>query len=377
MTKASIILGLAVALLGAHFCVAQSAVQQLYQKARSDQEAGKDQQAIADYQELLRIDPSIAPAYNNLGRLYYNKGRFADAVAMLKKGLAINPEMAPANVMLGAASFQLGQPENALGPLEEGVKALPNDRFARITLARVLIGLKRPADAVAQLNALLATAPKDQEAWYVLGKLHLQLSQEAFMHVQTIDANTPLAHVLAGEIMESLQNTAGAIDAYKQAIAASADNLGALNHLANVYWSTGDWPHARQQLTALLAKEPDNCTAHWKLANALDELGEAPDDAMVELKRALEQCPELPQAHAERARLLLRIGKPAQALQDLQIAEQAAPDEPLVQRLFAQAYRALGDTQHAKAAEQRSQQLEAAEHAAKERHAASVIQSNQ
>ena len=377
MTRLCAVLGLAIA-WGGCVCAAQSpAVQQLYQKAHADQEAGREDQAVADYRELLRLDPSIAPAYNNLGRLYYNLGRFPEAVATLRKGLKLQPDMAPAAVMLGAAYFQLGKPEDALAPLESGVQALPNDRFARITLARVLIGLKRPAEAVIQLNAILKAEPKDQEAWFVLGKLHLELSREAFTQVQTIDANTPLAHELAGEIMESLGNTSGAVDAYKQALAASPEDVGALDHLASLYWSTGDWAHARESLTALVAKQQGNCAAHWKLANALDELGEPAEAGMTEVNVALEQCPDLPQAHAERARLLLRSGRAAQALPDLEIAERAAPGEPSVQRLFAQAYRALGDPQRAAEADRRFRQMEAAERAAKEAHAARVTQANQ
>ncbi len=51
-----------------------------------------------------------------------------------------------------------------------------------------------------------------------MGKLHLDLSQEAFEQVQTIDPAAPLAHQLAGEVMESMQNTPGVVDAYKQAL---------------------------------------------------------------------------------------------------------------------------------------------------------------
>lgn len=378
MSRSLILLCVFTVSTAGRICPAQSpAVQQLYEKAHADQEAGKDDQAVADYHQLLRLDPSIAPAYNNLGRLLYNLGRFPEAVLTLRQGLAIDPKMAPANVMLGAAYFQLGEPEHALAPLETGVRSLPSDRFAHMTLARVLLDLKRPADAVVQLNLILKTDPRDQEAWYLLGKLHLELSQQAFTQVQAIGADTPLAHELAGEIMESMQNTPGAIDAYKQAISSSSpQDASALEHLANLYWTTGDWAHARQELTTLVAKQPGNCMAHWKLANSLDELGEPAEAGMMEVNRALEICPSLPQAHAERARLLLRTKQPAKALPDLEIAEKAAPDEPLVQRLFAQAYRALGDQQHALAADQRFQKLEAAEHAAKEQHAARVVQSN-
>ena len=98
---------------------------------------------------------------------------------------------------------------------------------------------------------------------------------------------------------------------------------------------------------------------------------------MAQLKLALDACPALPQAHAERARLLLRTGKPAEALPDLAAAERGAPEEPTVQQLYAQAYRALGDKPRADQANARFQQLQAREHLAKETHAASVLRSNQ
>ena len=353
------------------------AVQALYEKARAAQAANDEPAAIRDYEQMLKLAPDLAPAYNNLGRLLYNQGRFREAVEVIRRGLAVNPAMPQASVVLGASLLQLGRPADAVAPLEAGVGALPGDRFAHISLARAEMALDHPEQAMPQVDAILQVDAKDQEAWYLLGKLHLELSQRAFARVQQIGGNTALAHVLEGEIMESLENTPGAVDAYKQAIAAAPGDAGALEHLANLYWSTGDWAHAREQLTALLEKQPGSCTARWKLANSLDELGEPPASGLHELDLALSQCPGLPQAHAERARLLLREGKPALALDDLRIAEKAAPDEPSVQQLFSQTYRALGDREHADAANRRFQQLEAAERAAKERHAASVVRSNQ
>lgn len=379
MLRSLLYLGLALVLTKSTVCPAQSpAVQQLYQKAHADQEAGKQEAAVADYRELLRLDSSIAPAYNNLGRLLYNMGRFSEAATTLRQGLVIDPTMAPANVMLGAAYLQLGQATEALAPLQAGVQALPADRFARITLARVLLGLNRPDDAVIHLNAMIAGNPKDQEAWYLLGKVHLQLSQQAFTQVQSIDMHTPLANELAGEIMESMQNTPGAVAAYKEAIqAANSEDNTPLQHLANLYWSTGDWENARQQYISLLAREPGNCIAHWRLANSLDELGEAPASGLKEVNLALDQCPSLVQARAERARLLIRSGQPKQALPDLEAAQRQAPDEPSVQQLLAQAYRALGDRARADAANQAYLQLEQKLHSAKEAHAKTVIQANQ
>ncbi len=352
-------------------------VQRLYQKARADQAGGNDRAAVADYEKLLRLDPSVAPAYNNLGRLLYNLGRFSEAIAILEKGLALQPDMAPAEVMLGASYFETGDPAKALPPLQRGVQAFPDDRFARLTLTRTLAALGRRDDAMTELRTLVNRDPKDQEAWYLLGKLELEQSQAAFAQVQAIDPNSPLAHQISGEIMESMGNTPGAVAEYKAPIAAAPNDGAAMVHLADIYWTTGDFVRAREAYTTVLAKEPGNCKAHWRLANALDELGEAPEAAMVEIQTALAGCPALPQAHAERARLFLRMKRPAEALPDLKFAETAAPDEPSVQRMLAETYRALGDRARAEQANLRFQQLVEAEHAAKEQHAARVIQANQ
>lgn len=352
-------------------------VQQLYAEAQAAQAANHSDQAIADYQHILTLAPTLAPAYNNLGRLLYNSGRFPEAVTVLEQGLALNPAMPPAQVMLGASLLKLDRPADARAPLEAGVQAMPDDQFARMTLARTFLALDQPEPATTQLQALLQANPRDQQAWYLLGKLHLQLSQQSFAHVQAIDPNTPLAHILEGEIMESLSNTPGAVTAYKQALADAPTNTDALQHLADAFWHTGDWAHARPALTDLLAREPGNCSAHWKLGNTLDELAETPADALTQLNTALSQCPTLAQAHAERARLLLRMNKPADALPDLKLAEAAAPDELSVQQLLAQTYRALGDPTRAAAANARYLALQKAMHEAQERHAATVIQANQ
>lgn len=352
-------------------------VTELYQRAQHAQGTGNSAEAVADYRKIIKLDPSLGAAYNNLGRLLFNLGQFAEAANVLAAGLQVEPEMHPAQIMLGASYLALGQPKSALAPLQAGVEAMPDDRFARLTLARTLLALEQPEQAVPQLQAMLRSSPKDQEAWYLLGKVHLELSQRAFAEVQSIDPAAPLAHLLEGEIMESMQNSPGAIEAYKRAIAAAPADAAPLEHLANLYRHLADWAHARTSYQQLILMQPGNCTAHWKLADALDSLGEQQQEALDQVNLALQQCPSLVQAHAERARLLIRLKRPAEALDDLKIAEHAAPDEPTLQPLFAQAYLALGNRAAADAARQRFVALELARHQAEENRAASVTKANQ
>ncbi len=356
---------------------AQSAeVQQLYAKAHAAQEAGQEDEAIADYRRLLQLDPSIAAAYNNLGRLLFNSGRFPEAIATLSKGLQLKPDMAPAQIMLGASYLRAGDAEKAIAPLTAGVRAMPDDRFARQSLISALTQAGRREAAAAQLHELIERDPKDQQSWYLLGKLQLEESQASFAKVQAIDPNSPLAHQLSGEIMESMKNTPGAVAEYKQAIALAPADLEAQSHLANLYWSTGDWTAALPLLRSYSAQSPTDCFAHWKIANTLNQMDAAPAEVLAEAKLALDACPDLAQARVDRARALVKAGQPKDALPELKLAEQKAPDEPSIQFLLARVYRALGDTAQATAANARFQELQKAEHESAEKHAAQVIDAN-
>src|SRR6185437_9060845 len=77
-------------------------VQALYQHARTAQAADDNTSAVADYLKIIHLDPGLGAAYNNLGRLYYNMGRYNDAVPVLVRGLRIDPSMPPAEIILGA-----------------------------------------------------------------------------------------------------------------------------------------------------------------------------------------------------------------------------------------------------------------------------------
>ena len=377
MSPRSVVFACALWIAGVTPSLAQTAaVQQLYQKAHAAQEAGQQEQAIADYRELLRLDPSIAPAYNNLGRLYFNAGRLPEAIATLQKGLRLQPDMAPAQVMLGASYLQAGDAEKSLEPLQIGVKAMPDDTFARHSLIRALTRLGRREEAAAQLQELLQRDPNDQESWYLLGKLQLEQSQASFARVHEINANSAIAHQLSGEIMESMKNTPGAVAEYKQAIALAPQDLDALSHLANLYWSTGDWAQALPLLKSYSQQSPSDCFGHWKLANTLYELQSPAENILPEAKAALDLCPDLAQARVERARALLTLDRAREALPELKLAEQKAPDEPSIQFLLARVYKSLGEPALAASANARFQQLQKAEHEASEKHAADVIDAN-
>ena len=318
------------------------AVEKLYTEAHNAQAGGDNATAIEKYEEILKLAPQLVPAYNNLGLLYYEQHAFPQAAAILEKGLKLDPSSVATSALLGSTQFAMGQYQQARPHLEAAVRGNPKDDFARALLARDLFSLKDYEDAVVQYRILVAHNPKDQDAWYQLGKAHLLLSEAALAKVSEIDPNSALSQEIAGEIMQSMGNSDGALIAYKKAVDISPQQPGTHEHLGEEFWVLGKWESARNEFQAELANDPNNCQVRWKMANCLLSMHGSSEQALTELNAAIEQCSDLMQARVDRARALIAIGKAAEAVPDLLLAEKNSPDEPSIHFYLANAYRAQG-----------------------------------
>jgi tetratricopeptide (TPR) repeat protein len=322
-------------------------VQDLYSQAKAAQQQGDDATAIQKYRAMLKLAPHLAPAYNNLGMLYFNQRDYPNAAKILEQGLKLNPDMPTASAMLGFSYAQMGESEKAEPLLEATVRANPNDDNAQMALARTLISLKKYDEATPYLRNHLGQNPNDTQAWYLLGKTYLQLSEDALGRINQIDPNSVTAHIVAGEIDQSMRNYDGALVEYKKAIDLAPQQPGTHEHMGSTFWVMGKWESAETEFKAELAIDPNNCTVRWKLANAMLEVNAPPQDALTELNRAIDRCPALMQARVDRARALVKLGKHDDALPDLLIAEKDSPDEPSIHFLLSKVYKAQGKTANA------------------------------
>ena len=317
-------------------------VQNIYAQAKAAQAQGDIAVAIERYRLMLKLAPHLAPAYNNLGLLYFNQHDYVHAAEVLERGVKLNANMPTASAMLGISYFEMGENQKAEAPLRAALRTNPTDDNVEATLARVLVGTGRYEEAASHLKNLTIRHPDDQEAWYQLGKTYLQLSEDALGRVNKIDPDSAMAHEVAGEIDESMRNYDMALVEYKKAVDLAPQQVGTHMRVANVYWETSKWDSAVEEFEAELKNDPNNCTAHWKLANTILEVNGSSEDALTNLNEAVGRCPALMQAHVDRARTLIKLGRPEQALPDLLIAEKDSPKEPQIHFLLSTVYRAQG-----------------------------------
>ena len=322
-------------------------VQRLYAEAQAARKSGDNATAIEKYKAILKAAPNLAAAYNNLGMLYFDGHDYPRAAEVLQRGLALNPHMPGASAMLGMSYFQMGENEKAEPLLETALRANPKDDQAEMVLIKVLIGTQKLQEASSRLNDFLARNPKDQEGWYLLGKAYLQMSEDALKKINQIDPDSVIAHEIAGEIDESMHNYDLALVEFKKAVDKAPHMPGTHMHMGDAFWNTGKWQSAQEEFRAELANDPNNCIARWKLANAMLEANDSAEEAGSELNKVVDRCPALMQARVDRARALVRLGKHAEALPDLLMAEKDSPGEPTIHFLLAAVYRAQGKSAEA------------------------------
>jgi tetratricopeptide (TPR) repeat protein len=352
-------------------------VQALYEQAKSAQAQGDIGAAIAKYEEILRIAPRLSAAYNNLGGLYFRQRDFQKAAKVLEAGLKLNPGMPSASALLGISLFEMGDYEEARPRLEAALRANASDSNAELYLVHDLTKLGQLEAAETHLQQLAARQPKNQEFWYLLAKLHMQLSEQALAKMNAIDPNSVLAHELSGEMMEAMNNYDGAVVELKKAVEMAPQRPGTHYKLGDAYFSLSQWDSAAEQFQAELAVDPANCRAHWKLGTVVLQKNGNSDEVLADINRALSMCPTLTDARVDRARVLIKLERNAEAATDLEAAVKADPSEPTAHFLLAKAYRALGRTGDAQAEMQTFSKLEERARAATAERAQEVIKNKE
>ena len=120
------------------------------------QMAGREADAIAEYQTALRMKPDSALAHFHLGNTFHKMGRLPDAIAEYQASLSIDPDVPEVHYELAYALAQIpGRVPEAIAECRKMLLLKPGDEPGR-QLIGVVIGLStrpRGASVTARLIA--------------------------------------------------------------------------------------------------------------------------------------------------------------------------------------------------------------------------------
>ncbi|MGH9668324.1 MAG: tetratricopeptide repeat protein, partial [Bryobacteraceae bacterium] len=262
-------------------------------------------QAIDNYRQAMKDDPTASFLSEELSDLYIQSGRLRDAVT----------------------------------EAETALKQNPNDINQRRLLARIytrMIGDSQQNrvdenmlhKAIEQYQKVAELDPKDAETWLMLGRLQ-----------------------------KVAQNSVESEKAYKKALEIDPSNEDALTGLAMVYNDLGDTREASDLLRQAAEKNPSARTL-TALASTYEQMKDYPLAAET-LKRALEQAPansdELRHALAQDLLLSDRLDE------SLKLYQQMVTDDPKdvqSELRISQIYRQKGDFANAQAASDKAKALD-------------------
>ena len=134
-----------------------------YAKAQELQSAGREEDAIAQYQETLRLDPDMGRAYSGLAARYANLGRTSEADANYQEALARLDRMTDREKFRTRGSYYLfsRKPDLAAQEFRALVKAYPADSTGLSNLALVSFYQRDMAEALDQGRRAAAIFPNN------------------------------------------------------------------------------------------------------------------------------------------------------------------------------------------------------------------------
>jgi tetratricopeptide (TPR) repeat protein len=110
-------------------------VQQRFVAAVQAEESGDKQRAIAAYNELLAVDPDFAPAYINLGTIYFHLRRFGRAEELYRRATEADPGYVLAYFDLGNVLDELERPDESIAAYQQAIALAPRYADAHYNLA--------------------------------------------------------------------------------------------------------------------------------------------------------------------------------------------------------------------------------------------------
>ena len=138
-------------------------------------------EAIAEYEQAVRLDPENAWCHNRLGfTLAWKGGRDEEAIAQFREAIRIDANHGWSHYFLAIALENKGCLDEAVDEFREAARLLPEKRAeAKQRRRGLLLRLGRGADARAAWKEELAAHPPKHDDWFGYAELCLFLGDEA------------------------------------------------------------------------------------------------------------------------------------------------------------------------------------------------------
>ena len=130
-------------------------------------------EAIANFEQALNIDPDYGVAIDNLANVYRQARRWDDAKAAFRRALRVNAQDAEANYGIGMVFAQLDDAEQAYNFLQKALAARPDYPEALNNLGILYLRTNRKDEAEKSFQESIRVAPAFDQSYLNLARLYV------------------------------------------------------------------------------------------------------------------------------------------------------------------------------------------------------------
>src|SRR3989441_1172411 len=160
-------------------------------RAKELMAAGRFEEAIPIYRELVKAIPGNPGPIMNLGLALHMAGQEREAIRQFHVVLRLEPNNLPAHLFLGAAYLGFKEPAQAIEPFKTVIQAKPNDKEARLMLGEAFLSLEYFQSATEQFERLSELDPENPKVWNGLGLSYEGLASRNFVQLEKIALGSP------------------------------------------------------------------------------------------------------------------------------------------------------------------------------------------
>ena len=253
-----------------------------FTKARVLDEQGQWNEAIAEYQKALAVDPNNSLIYSEMADTYYRNRRVREAVDAADKAVQADRNNIEAHktlstiytAMLGNATNQQPLPADTLNravrEFEEIIRIDATDTQSYMMLGQLYQIRNEPAKAAEIYKKYLGIEPGSEQGIIALAKLQLDAGNEK-ESVDMLEAflkerpDSDAAYATLGQAYSNLQRFDEAAAAYKKAVEFNPDDLELKKNYAQALFFSDQLNDAAELYQALLRAEPEDGIALLRL----------------------------------------------------------------------------------------------------------------
>jgi tetratricopeptide (TPR) repeat protein len=290
---------------------------------------GKNDEALAQLQQMAQTNPAMKGLSHELGAAYYKMGEYVKAIDALKKAVAEDPQDKEGIQLLGLSSYLAGRPTDAIPLLEQVQNWYPRANVdAAYILGVCYIQTKAYPQARKAFAHMFDVTPDSAAAYLFTARVLLRqefdpVAEEFAGKAIALDPKLPLAHFFIGEL-----------HLYKSKI-----------------------PEAIADFQAELVLNPAHAPTYYKLADAYSRI-EKFDDAERLLQRSIWLDSTSTGPYILLGKVLEKKGEAELAVRALQHALSMDPNNSVAHHLLGQAYQDMGRTEDAERERKSAQQLQ-------------------